>query len=100
MPGIDHSVTSNSKLPNIYSPFDTVFILFYLICYLITTKTQYKRERGINMCKYCNYAFTDGWTDLLEYDRTYQTAMDQLRAERSNYGFSEGFDELQDDLAV
>ncbi len=52
------------------------------------------------MCKYCNYAMTDGWTNLLEYDRTYQDAMADLRAERSNYGFSEGFDELQDDLTV
>lgn len=52
------------------------------------------------MCKYCNYTMTDGWTDLLEHDDVYQTAMADLQAERSNYGFSEEFDELRDDLTV
>ncbi|ATW88986.1 hypothetical protein halTADL_2239 [Halohasta litchfieldiae] len=52
------------------------------------------------MCKYCNYAMTDGWTELLEHDDVYQTAMADLRGDRSNYGFSEEFDELREDLAV
>jgi len=52
------------------------------------------------MCKYCNYAMTDGWTNLLEHDDVYQTAMADLRAEQSNYGFSEAFDELREDLSV
>lgn len=52
------------------------------------------------MCKYCNYAMTDGWTELLAHDDVYQTAMAELQAEQSNYGFSEEFDELREDLAV
>lgn len=48
------------------------------------------------MCQYCNYAYGDGWTKLLDYDDVYQQAM--AGAGESTYGFHESWDELREQL--
>jgi hypothetical protein len=48
------------------------------------------------MCQYCNYAFTDGWEKLVEYDDVYQEAM-AAEAE-ATYGFHEDWDELSEEV--
>lgn len=49
------------------------------------------------MCQYCNYAFSDGWEQLLEYDDVYQSAM---ATEESTHGFHEEWDDLQSELGI
>ena len=48
------------------------------------------------MCKYCSYRYHDGWTNLLEYDETYQEAVGG--GSESTYGFHESWDELREDV--
>ncbi|MDG5760545.1 hypothetical protein QA600_14500 [Natronococcus sp. A-GB1] len=50
------------------------------------------------MCKYCNYSFTDGWGQLLEYDDVYQNALPESVTTQSTHGFHESWDELSDEL--
>ncbi|MFU8868813.1 hypothetical protein [Natronococcus sp.] len=50
------------------------------------------------MCKYCNYSFTDGWGQLLEYDDVYQGALPESATTQSTHGFHESWDELSDEL--
>jgi hypothetical protein len=50
------------------------------------------------VCKYCNYSFTDGWGQLLEYDETYQNAVAEMATTQSTHGFHESWDELSDEL--
>ena len=49
------------------------------------------------MCQYCNYSFTDGWGQLLEYDDVYQNAVTPATTQ-STHGFHESWDELSDEL--
>jgi len=50
------------------------------------------------MCKYCNWAFHDGWGELLKYDDVYQSA---IGAEtESTHGFHEDWDDLQAELGI
>lgn len=51
------------------------------------------------MCQYCTYAFTDGWTQLLEYDEVYQNAI-ATPTTQSTHGFHESWDELREDLGL
>lgn len=51
------------------------------------------------MCQYCNYAFTDGWEQLLEYDDMYQEAMAERRERAARYGFYESWDDLREQLS-
>ena len=46
------------------------------------------------MCQYCNYSFHDGWTQLLEYDDVYQSAV----ASDAEYGFHDSWEQLREDL--
>jgi hypothetical protein len=48
------------------------------------------------MCQYCNYAFTDGWERLVEYDDVYQEAM--AADSEATYGFHEEWDELREEV--
>ncbi|WP_276271711.1 hypothetical protein [Haloarcula litorea] len=48
------------------------------------------------MCQYCTYRDQEGWSQLLEYDETYQTAVAAETA--STYGFHESWDELKEDV--
>lgn len=48
------------------------------------------------MCMYCNYAATDGWERLLEYDDVYQSAVGAQT--ESTYGFHEEWDELREQV--
>ncbi|GAB6877956.1 hypothetical protein JCM17823_02300 [Halorubrum gandharaense] len=50
------------------------------------------------MCKYCNYAFSDGWGKLLEYDEVYQSAVGGET--ESTHGFHEEWDDLQSELGI
>ncbi|MFC4437866.1 MULTISPECIES: hypothetical protein [Natrialbaceae] len=50
------------------------------------------------MCQYCNYSFTDGWGQLLEYDDVYQNAITATATSQSTHGFHESWDELSDEL--
>ncbi|NKE37431.1 hypothetical protein GWG54_16765 [Natronococcus sp. JC468] len=52
------------------------------------------------MCKYCNYSFTDGWGQLLEYDDVYQEALPESTTTQSTHGFHESWDELSDELEL
>lgn len=52
------------------------------------------------MCKYCNYNFHDGWTQLLEYDDVYQEAVVDEATDRSTYGFHESWDELREQVST
>lgn len=52
-----------------------------------------------SMCKYCNYTMDDGWTQLVEYDDTYQNAMREQTQRQSNYGFYEEWDDLREQVA-
>ncbi len=52
----------------------------------------------MRMCQYCNYAFTDGWSQLLQYDDVYQRATGQ--ATQSTHGFHESWAELREDIGV
>ncbi|WP_418282572.1 hypothetical protein [Halorubrum sp. DTA98] len=50
------------------------------------------------MCKYCNWAFHDGWSELLKYDDVYQSAIaDDTEA---THGFHEEWDELRTELGI
>ena len=51
------------------------------------------------MCKYCNYTMDDGWTQLVDYDDTYQDAVREEAQRRSNYGFYEEWDDLRKQVA-
>lgn len=51
------------------------------------------------MCMYCSIR-EEGWDALLQYDRTYQAAMDELRARETNYGFYDTWDDLADELTA
>lgn len=53
---------------------------------------------GTCMCKYCNWAFHDGWGDLLKYDDVYQSAMGPET--ESNHGFHDDWDDLQAELGI
>ncbi|WP_200840214.1 hypothetical protein [Halorubrum sp. JWXQ-INN 858] len=48
------------------------------------------------MCKYCNWAFDDGWGTLLEYDEVYQSAVGDDTD--STHGFHDEWDDLQAEL--
>jgi hypothetical protein len=50
-----------------------------------------------SVCQYCNYSFTDGWGQLLEYDDVYQNAITPATTQ-STHGFHESWDELSDEL--
>ncbi len=50
------------------------------------------------VCQYCNYSFTDGWGQLLEYDDVYQNAITATATSQSTHGFHESWDELSDEL--
>ncbi|ELY53917.1 hypothetical protein C491_20612 [Natronococcus amylolyticus DSM 10524] len=52
----------------------------------------------VSVCKYCNYSFTDGWGQLLEYDDVYQNALPESVTTQSTHGFHESWDELSDEL--
>lgn len=52
------------------------------------------------MCKYCNWAFHDGWGELLEYDDIYQDAMGGAAETESTHGFQDSWDDLQDELEI
>jgi len=52
------------------------------------------------MCKYCNWAFHDGWGELLEYDDVYQDAFAGETTSQSTHGFHESWDELSDELGI
>lgn len=45
------------------------------------------------MCQYCNYRYRGGWTQLLEHDEVYQTAISDESG--STYGFCESWGELR-----
>ena len=51
-----------------------------------------------DMCKYCNWAFHDGWGELLKYDDVYQSAMGTETD--STHGFHEDWDDLQAELGI
>jgi hypothetical protein len=46
------------------------------------------------MCKYCTAAFSEGWSQLLEYDDVYQSAVSTDSA--STHGFHEEWDDLRE----
>jgi hypothetical protein len=48
------------------------------------------------MCQYCTYRYHDGWTQLLAYDETYQSATDT--ADESTHGFRESWERLREDI--
>ena len=50
------------------------------------------------MCQYCNWAFHDGWGELLQYDGTYQSAF--ATESESTPGFHEDWDNLQAELGI
>lgn len=52
------------------------------------------------MCQYCNYAYQDGWAQLLEYDDVYQNAFSDQTAGQSTHGFHESWDELSEELEL
>jgi hypothetical protein len=52
------------------------------------------------MCKYCNWAFHDGWGELLEYDDVYQDVMGGAAETESTHGFHDSWDDLQDELEI
>ena len=52
---------------------------------------------SVSVCQYCNYSFTDGWGQLLEYDSVYQNAITPSTTQ-STHGFHESWDELSDEL--
>ncbi len=53
---------------------------------------------GTRMCKYCNWAFHDGWGELLKYDDVYQSAVGAET--ESAHGFHEEWDDLQAELGI
>lgn len=50
------------------------------------------------MCIYCNYASSDGWAQLIDYDDVYQEAMQKKSERQSNYGFYEEWDDLREQI--
>ena len=50
------------------------------------------------MCKYCNWAFHDGWGELLKYDDVYQSAVGAET--ESTHGFHEDWDDLRAELGI
>jgi len=52
------------------------------------------------MCKYCNWAFHDGWGQLLEYDEVYQEAFASAAGTESTHGFQDSWDDLKDELEI
>jgi hypothetical protein len=48
------------------------------------------------MCQYCSYRYHDGWTQLLAYDDTYQTAT--TPDSESTYGFHDSYDDLREEI--
>jgi hypothetical protein len=50
------------------------------------------------MCQYCSYRHHDGWTQLLSYDETYQSAVDD--GSESTYGFHDSWDDLREDVGI
>ena len=50
------------------------------------------------MCQYCNWAFHDGWGELLKYDETYQSAVGTET--ESTHGFHDEWDELRSELGI
>jgi hypothetical protein len=53
---------------------------------------------AVRMCKYCNWAFHDGWGELLKYDDVYQSAVGAET--ESTHGFHEDWDDLQAELGI
>ncbi len=53
---------------------------------------------AVRMCKYCNWAFHDGWGGLLKYDDVYQSAVGAET--ESTHGFHEDWDDLQSELGI
>lgn len=49
----------------------------------------------VPVCQYCNYSYHDGWTQLLQYDETYQTV---VARDTSTYGFHESWDDLREEV--
>lgn len=56
------------------------------------------RHVGEIMCQYCNWAFHDGWGELLKYDETYQSAVGTDT--ESTHGFHDEWDDLRSDLGI
>ncbi|MFC5277940.1 hypothetical protein ACFPM1_04040 [Halorubrum rubrum] len=50
------------------------------------------------MCQYCNWAFHDGWGELLQYDEVYQSAVGAET--ESTHGFHEDWDDLRAELEI
>lgn len=50
------------------------------------------------MCKYCNWAFHDGWGELLKYDETYQSMVSGET--ESTHGFHDEWDDLRNELGI
>jgi len=50
------------------------------------------------MCQYCNWAFHDGWGELLKYDETYQSAIETET--ESTHGFHDEWDDLRNELGI
>ena len=50
------------------------------------------------MCQYCNWAFHDGWGELLKYDETYQSAVGAET--ESTHGFHDEWDDLRSELGI
>lgn len=50
------------------------------------------------MCQYCNWAFHDGWGELLKYDETYQSAVGTDT--ESTHGFHDEWDDLRSELGI
>ena len=50
------------------------------------------------VCKYCNWAFHDGWGELLKYDDVYHSAVGAET--ESTHGFHEDWDDLQAELGI
>ncbi len=46
------------------------------------------------MCKYCTAIFSEGWSQLLEYDDVYQSAISTDST--STHGFHEEWDDLRE----
>jgi hypothetical protein len=49
------------------------------------------------MCRYCSYQYHDGWTQLLDYDETFQRVI--AAESQSTYGFHESWEELREDVS-
>ncbi len=52
------------------------------------------------MCKYCSWAFKDGWDQLLQYDEVYQQAHIDREDAEPTHGFHTSWEELSDELQI